>query len=255
MKKILLGLTASVIILAACKKDSTTPAAAETGNLNGTIKLYDDKTNALADASGVTISVIGNPEKTVVTGAGGSFSLTGLPFDNYDLAFSKTGYGTYKIFGIEHRRQPGTPAGSISQTQISRVINLGAVSTTAVSALTALDNTYNDQPGIEYSYTLSPAPSASNRGYVRALLSKNKPLSAVNFLSYSEVKSVISNNAKGGFTAEDLYGLGFNKGDSIYVRVYGESFYSNDYTEPNTGKRIFPNLNAVSAEPVGYEVP
>jgi hypothetical protein len=243
------------IMIAGCSKSKDTTPVVETGTISGTVKLYDDKTNALTNASGVTVSIIGNDGKVAVTASDGKFSIEGLPFDNYDLSFSKTGYGTYKIFGLTHQKQSNTPSGAVSTTQIARLINLGAVSTSSVSALNAIDATFNGVPGIEYSYSISPAPTNSNRGYTRAFLSKARNISPANYIAFSETKSVISNNAIGGFTAEDLYGLGFNSGDSVYVRIYGESFYSNDYTEPSSGKRVFPNLNAVSAESIGFKVP
>lgn len=242
-------------LLFSCKKETNQTTEPETGVISGTVRLYDDKTNQLTNASGVNITVIGQSEKTTTTGNDGRFKLEGLAFDNYDLSFSKTGYGTFKIFGIDHRKQPNTPSGTVSTTQLSNVINMGAVSASSVTSLTALDYTYNEGPGIEYSYSIDPVPSTSNRGYIRTFLSKNYTISSTNYLAYSLTKSVLSNNTKGGFTNEELFAFGFNKGDSVYVKVYGDSFYSNDYTEPSTGKRVFPNLNSVSRDAVNFVIP
>jgi hypothetical protein len=255
MKPLVFLFAAISILFAGCSKTTENIPVQETGIISGTIKIYDDKTNAFTNASGVTVTIIGDQDKIAVTAADGKFSIAGLPYDNYDLSFSKTGYGTFKIFGLEHQKQPNTPAGAVSTTQISRVINLGAVSTSTITSLNAIDANFNGVPGIEYTYSIFPVPGSSNRGYTRAFLGKNKIISPNNYDAASEIKSVISNNAIGGFTAEDLYGLGFNSGDSVYVKIYGESFYSNEYTEPATGKRIFPNLNAISAEAVGFKVP
>jgi hypothetical protein len=242
-------------ILFSCKKETNQSTQTESGVISGTVRLYDDKTNQLSDASGVSINVIGQAGKTTITGTDGRFRLEGLPFDNYDLSFSKTGYGTYKIFGIDHRKQPNTPSGTVSITQLPNVINLGAVSGSSVISLTALDYTYNEGPGIEYSYSIEPVPTTTNRGYTRTFLSKNHTISPSNYLGYSLTKSVLSNNTRGGFTNEELFAFGFNKGDSVYVKVYGDSFYSNDYTEPSTGKRVFPNLNSVSSAAVNFVIP
>jgi len=248
-------MTSFISILIACKKENNSPLIEETGSIAGAINVYDDKTNKLSDASGFTVSVIGNPGKIAVTNANGQFKIDGLPFDNYDLSFSKIGYGTYKIFGIEHLKKSNLPAGSVSVTQISRVINLGALSTTSVSLLSVVDATYNDLPGIEYSYVLNPAPTTNNRGYVRAFLGKKSTTTSTEYTAYSAVKSALSNNVKSGFTAEELYGLGFESGDSVYVKLYGESYFSNQYIDPGTGKAIFPNLNAVSPSAIGFLVP
>jgi len=242
-------------LILSCKKETKTPAEPETGAISGTIRLYDDKTNQVTNSSGVTVTVIGQPGKTTTTDNDGRFRLEGLTFDNYDLSFAKTGYGTYKIFGIDHRKQPNTPSGTVSTTQLSNVINLGAVSSSSVSSLTALDYTYNEGPGIEFSYSLNPEPSASSRGYIRTFLSKTYTISSTNYQAYSLTKSVLNNSTKGGFSNEELFAFGFNKGDSVYVKVYGDSFYSNDYTEPSTGKRVFPNLNSVSPSAVNFVIP
>jgi len=49
--------------------------------------------------------------------------------------------------------------------------------------------------------------------------------------------------------------MGFASGSTVYVKIYGESFYGNDYDEPNQNIRVFPNLNLDSAEAVSFEVP
>jgi hypothetical protein len=59
----------------------------------------------------------------------------------------------------------------------------------------------------------------------------------------------------GGFTNDELFAMGFASGQTIYVKVYGESYISNDYTDPLTGKRVFPNLNANSAAPINFVIP
>jgi hypothetical protein len=246
--------TALAVSLISCKKEDKNEIVEE-GSIAGIVRLYDDKTNLSSSASGVTVSVIGMPNKTAITSADGKFTISGLPFDNYDLSFSKTGYGTYKIFGIDHRKQSNTSAGSTSVTQLTRTISLGAVSGTSITALTAVDVTYNDSAGIEYGYSVAPEPSSANRGYIRAFVGKKHTTSSTEYLAFSNVKSILNNNSRGGFLATELYGFGFQSGDSVYVKLYGDSFNSNSYTDPVTGNTVFPNLNAVSAAAVGFIVP
>ena len=55
----------------------------------------------------------------------------------------------------------------------------------------------------------------------------------------------------------DLHSLGFNSGETIYAKVYGESYYSNEYydadlTNPHT---VYPNLNIVTVPDVDFVVP
>ena len=64
-----------------------------------------------------------------------------------------------------------------------------------------------------------------------------------------------ANPAVFGISSEELNNLGFNSGTTVYARVYGDSFYSNDYEDPNLGRRVFPNLFADTAQSVQFEVP
>jgi hypothetical protein len=114
---------------------------------------------------------------------------------------------------------------------------------------------YNAGPGVSYTYTVSPNPSVSNRGYVRAFLSTSPSVSSSNYTAYSTVRSVLSSPATGGFSLEELNGFGFTSGQTVYIKLYGESFISNDYTEPLTGKRIFPNLSTTSAPAISFVIP
>jgi hypothetical protein len=242
-----------ITFLFACKKTDNTITTTETGTITGTIYLYDDKTNRYEDASGVTVTIIGMPDKQTTTAADGRFKLENIPFDNYDLAFSKTGYGTHKIFGIEHFKQINSAAPST--TALKRIISLGSISSTSVESLektVVADNNFN---GIAYLYSVKPVPSSVNRAYVRAFVGSKQNFSPVESLGYSSLKALLNNNVTGTFSVEELYGMGLNKGDSVYVRLYGDSYYGNEYIDPATGNTVFPNLNPVARAAVGFVVP
>lgn len=241
------------IISLACKKTATPVINTETGTITGTIYLYDDKTNRYQDASGVTVTIIGMADKQTTTSADGRFKLDNVPFDNYDLAFTKTGYGTHKIFGIEHFKQINSSVST--NTNLKRILSLGSVSGTSVESLektTVSDNNFN---GIAYLYSVKPTPAATNRAYVRAFVGSKHNFSPLEYLGYSSLKGVINNNVTGTFSAEELYGMGLNKGDSVYVRLYGDAYYGNEYVDPVTGNTVFPNLNPIAPSAVGFIVP
>jgi hypothetical protein len=56
-------------------------------------------------------------------------------------------------------------------------------------------------------------------------------------------------------SGQELNELGFASGSILYARVYGDSYYSNDYDDPNEGRRIFPNLLEDTAQSVQFQVP
>ncbi|MBU6158854.1 MAG: hypothetical protein KGP35_07480 [Bacteroidetes bacterium] len=248
-----MSLSMILIVLVACKKSNTPAISNEVGTISGTVYLYDDKTNRYEDASGVTVNIIGMPEKQSITAADGRFRLENIPFDHYDLAFSKTGYGTYKIFGIEHFKKMNSPAPF--NTTLNRIISLGSISGTAIESLEKTAVADNNFIGIAYLFSVKPVPSASDRAYVRAFVGEKKNFTPIESIGYSSLKGVLNNNVTGTFSAEELYGMGLDKGDSVYVRLYGDSYYGNEYVDPVTGNTIFPNLNPVAPAAVGFIVP
>lgn len=225
-----------LLAFSACKKESTNPAPAGTkSKLTGTVQLWDDKLNSNMDRSGVTVSIDGVSSTT--TDANGKYSFDNLTNDIYTITFSKEGYGTCKLVGINH-------AFNASGTTVPNK-NLGKISTTKVDAFSYYNNTFNEAPGVSFSYTLNPTPSVNNKGFVRYFLSKSSSVSNINYEAFTEVKSYSSNNIA-GFSVDDLAALGFQSGQTVYIKMYGDSFISNDYDDPNSGKRIFPNLNTTS---------
>jgi hypothetical protein len=229
----------------ACKKESTNPEPTGTkSKLTGTVQLWDDKVDFNLDKSGVTVSIDGVPSTT--TDANGRYSFDNLINDIYTITFTKAGYGTCKLVGINHAyNAAGTTVPNKS---------LGKISTTKVDAFSYNNNTFNGAPGASFTYTLNPAPSVNNKGFVRYFLSKSASVSNTNYEAFTEVKSYSSNNIA-GFSVDDLAALGFQSGQTVYIKMYGDSFISNDYDDPNSGKRIFPNLNTSSPAAVSFVIP
>lgn len=234
----------SPIVLSSCGSDDNPTPQPSKGTISGTIDAYDDKTTSVADRSGFTVT-LGSTGKSATTDAAGKFSFADVSYDNYDLVISKTGYGTFKVFGV---------ALQSSSVNIP-TITMGAVSTTTVSNLTYNNNQYNGGAGASYIYSTSPTPTASSRGYTRAFLSTANSVSNTNYSAFSAVRSNASNNVNGGFTADELYGFGFKSGQTVYLKLYGESLFSNSYLDPGTGKTVFPNLNSSSPAAISFIVP
>lgn len=235
---------AFVTLFFSCKKETATNNTS-VGKLNGTIQTWDDKLNSTNDAAGITVTISNLPNTTTTTDVNGRFSFDNLPNDEYDLVLSKNGYGTKKIIGLSHT----------SATTTIPVIGFGKISTTTVSTLSVSGNTFNGEPGVSFNYAFSPAPTTSNRSFVRYFFSNAATVSNTNYAAYSSLKSYSSNISFAGFTNGELIAMGFTSGQTIFVKAYGDSFQSNDYTEPNTGLRIFPNLNTTSPAAVSFIMP
>ena len=248
LRPVLASVAMLITLITSCSKDESTPSVLS-GTLRGSVQVWNDKTTSLTDKSGVTVTIENISGKTTSTAADGSFQFADLPYDTYDLAFSKSGYGTRKVFGV---KLSGTTSGT---TVNMTTVQFGALSTTTITSLSIVNNTYNSGPGVTYSYSVSPVPSTSSRAYVRAFLGTTNAVSNTNYTAFSTLNSASNNNVNGGFTASELYAMGFTAGQTVFIKLYGDSYQSNDYDDPLTGKTVFPNLNPTSPAAVQFIVP
>lgn len=239
-------------ILACSSNSNETPTPAG-GVLSGTVQLWDDKLTTLTDNSGVTVTVTDLTSTSTTTDAAGKYSFATLPYGLHDFTVSKAGYGSYKLFGVSHNPISITSS-SISGTVVP-AIQFGKLATTSVISLSVAGNTFNGNPGVSVLYSVAPTPTAANRGYVRYFLSTDQGVSTVNYKYASPIVSVLNNNVTGGFTKDDLLTVGFRSGQTVYLRLYGESVQSNVYTDPNVGVQVFPNLNLTTPSAVSFVMP
>jgi hypothetical protein len=255
-----ISLVAVLVLLFAvsCKKSTTTPppTVVPSGvDLKGAVNLYDDKGNAQSDKSGVKVSIHSRTNDSsfnTTTDASGAYAFLTKSYGIYDIQFEKTGIGTSKVEGFTHYYVPASPW----SPNVVPTANLGALSTTAITGVTYVDNTYNGASGMSYTLSVSPDPNTNSRAYFRCFMSTDAGVSSTSFSAFSNVRSLISNNATAGFTRDELItSFGFSTGQTVYMKVYGESVQSNDYFDEKTGKRIFPNLNATTVPAISFIVP
>lgn len=98
----------ALILLTTCfiACDKTDPGPPTNGKLTGTIQTWNDKTTAIADKGGITVTTEYPNVYTTTIDTSGKFSFDNLDFDKYDISFSKPGYGTYRIFSYAHNNNP-----------------------------------------------------------------------------------------------------------------------------------------------------
>jgi hypothetical protein len=76
-------------------KSSTPTTPLQTGDLTGTVGLYDSHGKEVTDRTGVTIQAEGTTFSGV-SDAAGNWVIHDLPTQTYSISFSKNGYGTVK---------------------------------------------------------------------------------------------------------------------------------------------------------------
>ena len=212
-------------------------------NIIGSVNLYDEGTSQV-DNSGMIVK-IGNLSPLIqdTTDSDGNFVLQDVPFGTYTLIFEKAGYGTYNHQGLEHINTGSStvlvPSPSLGQFASTKVMNLEVTAPAGKIAIAV---------------TTDPAGSIGNTRYLRFLYSTDNNVDQTHY-SYHSADLISQNNP---YTLElnstDLAGMGFSPASTVYVKVYGDSFWSNEY-ETDSGKKVFPNLNPVSADAVSFLVP
>lgn len=224
------------------------------GPITGTVVIYDDKGNQNADdKANVKVEVMDGTTVlgTAFTPTSGKYTIAGIIYGTYALRFSRNDIGTYKLFNVSHQYNSANP----SQGTTVSTAQLGMLSGTEITGLTYVGNTYNSLPGASFTLTVNPDPNTNNRAYFRIFVSTSANVSKDDYGVATELRSLISNNATIGFTKDEMTILGLSSGQTAYIRVYGDSFQANVYTDPDTGKKVYPNLNAKTVAAASFIVP
>ena len=77
----------------------------------------------------------------------------------------------------------------------------------------------------------------------------------MNYTTHTETFEAGSNPLKHIITQKHLNEMGFASCSAVYVRAYGESFWSNSYHDLSSNKTVFPNLNSTMVNAVPFIVP
>lgn len=247
MKNLILGsLFCLAFFFMGCNGKEDEPSSVVTSeDITGGVNLYDEGIGFMSNHSGMTVTVEGlQPAISATTDAAGRFTLANVPFGTYNLVYTKSGYGTFKLVNLSHTNTGGA-------TFISLTNSLGQLSTTAVTALSASLVNGN----IVISTTVTPSASLANTRYLRYFYSTSSSVSNTNYMKYSDGMIAQINPYLQTRSHADFVAMGFPTGTTVYVKVYGDSFWSNSYLDNATNKMVFPNLGTTSANAVSFVVP
>ncbi|MDM9630472.1 carboxypeptidase-like regulatory domain-containing protein [Robiginitalea aurantiaca] len=242
LKYLILGLFA-LMVFNSCGGDSdeeiSTPDPTS-ADIRGSVNLYDEGTTEI-DNSDMTIRLEGS-SKTAMTDDNGDFILSDVPFGTYTVIYEKSGYGTFKSFGIGHRN---------GNTTISNTPSLGQTSSTTITNLAASE----ESGTITIATTLDPEANNSNTRYIRYFFSTESNVSNENYEAVLDTFGAQINPYNLTLTTASLEALGFQGGQTVYVICYGESFWSNQYDDPDLDFTVFPNLNSNTSGAISFVVP
>lgn len=217
--------------------------SASKSSISGYVNLYDEGTFPMEDKSGMQIKIEELSSFSATTDKNGYFTLKDVPFGTYTLIYEKTGYGTYKKYQHKHYT---------SSTFITHSPSLGKKSTTQINNITAKV----EGDSIALSFTTNYIGAENNKFYyIRYFLSSSPSVSDSFYSYYSPTLMIQKHNNALILTKSDLLNRGFHSGEKLYIKIYGDSYFSNVYDDPFLGKKIFPNLNRISFADSNFIVP
>jgi hypothetical protein len=235
-----------LISIASCKKeDECNYPNLSAADLNGSVSLFNDA-EAPLDKSGMVVSILySNPLISDTTDADGNYSFPDLPFGNYTLQYVKQGYGTY-LYSFAHND-------NCELTNTLPTFYLGQRSTTNITSLSAETIAAH----VDINLTINPAATDEQARYVRLFLKNENDVSSSSYDKESGILYTNDNSLFISLSVSDLHSFGFISGETVYLKAYGESFYSNEYYDFDafTPHWVFPNLNIVTVPDVEFIVP
>ena len=234
-----------VAILASCSKGTGYVDKAQINNqkIDGAVKLYDEFNNE-QDFGGMLVSIEGT-NYSAVTDTSGKFELAGIPYGTYNLVFTKSGFGTFKIDTLNHSNDgDGKPV-------VLGTFQLGQQASTATTGIFFKSGADT----VKMYVTVNPPGTYFIGRGVRLFYSTDTLVSSSNYMAYSDVLIARDSTDVFKFGYQQFQDMGFSSGEKVFVRPYGDAFFSNDYTDITTGKRIFPNLNNSATASQSFVLP
>ena len=233
IKKYKFWILLHLIIFTSCGSDEEQNPPMGDGEIIGNVVLFNEF-NVPRPNEGMEVSILDSDEKTI-TDARGNFTLSNIPFNNYQLVFNKPGYGSFVSEEFDHSGANG------DTTFLPKSYFLGQLSNTSIiSARATLDN--ND-----FLITIETEPSASTQDplFITVFLNGNASVSNETNSAVHGTLRIEKNPVEIRIEQQQLYDYGFSADKTVFFKVYGDSFFNNSYNK--LGSVIHPNVNPISS--------
>lgn len=224
-------LLCSIIFISACGggDDGPTDPPVTEADISGGVNLYDDK-NIPVPNDGMIVTIDGRTE-SASSDEQGQFRISAVPFGTYRLRYEKSGFGTFIGPEFEH------VANDDGITFITDSPSLGQFSTTTITDASAALN------GNDFLLTVESEPGGNNQDpvYVSVFLRGSDDVSNENNSAVIGPLQIQINPFEIRITQQQLLEFGFSADETVYMKVYGDSFFPNNYER--LGSTIHPNAN------------
>ncbi|MEC7753382.1 MAG: carboxypeptidase-like regulatory domain-containing protein [Bacteroidota bacterium] len=223
--------------------DDSGPVEPETkGPISGEVNLYNSQGVPTAYED-MTVTIVGTSMNTK-TNNRGKFNFSSVDFGEYQLEFKKEGFGTfYKT--VEHNK-----GFSVNGTVLT-TLSLGRISNTAIyDAIPSQEN-----GDIKVRVTTIPVGTSTDPVYVTFFFDSEVTVSNT---ENEGIKGPIAFFSGQGtnevtITASELASMGFTSGETVYFRVYGDSFHTNAYV--GAAGTVHPNAKTPGSSTMSVVLP
>ncbi|HTQ66464.1 MAG TPA: carboxypeptidase-like regulatory domain-containing protein [Puia sp.] len=250
-----------LMLLFSCKKETGVPGPQgvqgnrgtngvlkDTGSISGKLSLYDEFSLRKKDFSGITVTMTsGSLTLTDITDSAGEYHFTGLQTGTYNFSYQKTGFGTYKVFGVSH-----TPGGELP-TLVQDVYLLQIPVKTAVDSISSSVSS----PYV-YIFVYLDTSSLNYVQYYQnfmLLVGKDANVSPSNYIQKYDAVYPDGNGAYSfPFSKDDLQAF-FQTGDTLYITAGTYNRYISKLEDPNYLFDLGPNCYYVDPSNGNYVYP
>lgn len=249
-------------VLGACSTDDDEPILTQTASINGNVNLYSIDGEKLSPADGVQVSLDGTSLPGASSQTNGTYLLPDIPYNNYNISFTKAGYGKLTIYGITHTSPTGNTGTTLNTVRLSQVQDI-AVAALRISPADSIKE-IRDLIALglaENALMLNPVFTipAGRKGKQPVIYffgdSTYSDLSSSKYLFFERnVSGGSGNEVSTDYDISWFRSKGFQPGQRIYIRAYTDSYGNNEYVDPKTG-RVFPCLNPTASPSILVRIP
>ncbi len=237
-----------IATLVCCDSGETSPDNDNTVIINGFATLYTSSGNRIFTLEGTTVKVVGT-SLTGLTSSNGQYEIENVPVGTIDLEFSGARMGTHLINKID-----------IDGREARRLINpilLSEQSTSTISSATI------EVSGslLEVKVSTLPEPSSSEKQYITMFFGRSQNVTNTLNEGYFKANALTQQNSLINITPQVLSQFGFTSGETLFIRIYSDSFQSNAHTNQfgiifkyDIGFN-FPNVNPNSSVLLSVTIP
>ena len=220
------------------------------GDITGFVNLFDETGNSIAK-DGMKVTLVGSsPEISGTTNEDGKYELKGVESGTYDLAFTKTNFGTFRRLSVPH-------LGGNAPTFLGSN-NLWETAKTVVSKLSVEVKGTSILVSGASTPVMPAGTAASLQRRARVFFGKDDKVSFLNYVSTFNQFLIPAPTGSDGTFALSLTNAnfsGFKSGDKVFIICYGISPLENAFTDIVTGRTIFSGVNPTASNVVSVTLP